>query len=1084
LPVISLTTEVNNLFGTTGIYDNPFEKGDEWERPVHFEIIEPDGINHSQDMGVRISNVFSGGNSAGNAQKTFNLYAGSRNDDINPSLNYDLFNGNARDSSGEAITEFDRFSLSPAGNDFEFAMMRDPLLQARANGLNMLYQSYRPAVVFLNGEFWGYYYIRESIDEQFIADKTNIDNISKIGILNFELPKADNNQSDIDTYMEVFDWFEDTTKTGNYDWKTKTGTPMSDDAFEKAKTFLDMENFMDYWAFQMIVANHDWPGNNTTLWRYRTDEYPDNADSLNFKDGRWRYILRDIDFAYELYTDSDPTTWVRRFNDGIFKVLLEDADDSNLQWPVSAQSTLFFRKLMSNDDFKEAFLTRITTIMNTKLNKDTIVSDISILQSLMSPVMAEQTTRWGRPANWEDEVTRFRNVVNARNGNLLGQITTYFGLTSKAMVVSVNNSASGHFIINGVEVKSASSSGQYLTGTTQTITAIPKERHHLISIKVNNDELPIENKTVSFDLTVDNTTVNIEFATTACTHHTCTECDKECKLHNCAPCNINCIQHACGVKGCPNDTCKLHVCTDCSVECNDTDCSTCKTDCLHPNRTANDCKICADNGCGVSGLTPNCSGTCAACIALCSHTYPDDCTAANCENCSYKRTAGSHIECSDCAKCTTCAVLGGRCIETLCLVCENKHATKHGFCDVCYDLGYHLCTNPCPNVFCTTNCDGKCGDCTCDLVCKNICPDATDCIPVCGTPCADNHKCKSHVCTVCDISCNFHNCTTSPCNRPCILHVCNDSRCNRTCARLVCVTPPCDRPGKPTDSNGNEGWEAIGDALIDAKEGDIITIMLNGNPIPSDILANIKNSDADVIIEVNLNVEWVNQGGELHSTLKLINNTTILPSVVFETIKNTDLIIEVVLPNDIEITIDGKTIQGNIGNFDLGIDIIINKSASTINGTNIPANSIVINFAEHGNFGFELSITITAKMLADAGLNGDNLNLFYVDSNGNVMRKGKIKRNINGSVTITIDSASSYILTETNMLATSDNQPKTSKVKVSSNVLTEANETNILPSTILPPNTGDNSKLLFWLWMLMVSVFGLGAVIYLRKFRG
>jgi hypothetical protein len=110
--------------------------------------------------------------------------------------------------------------------------------------------------------------------------------------------------------------------------------------------------------------------------------------------------------------------------------------------------------------------------------------------------------------------------------------------------------------------------------------------------------------------------------------------------------------------------------------------------------------------------------------------------------------------------------------------------------------------------------------------------------------------------------------------------------------------------------------------------------------------------------------------------------------------------IEIVLVNGLEITIDSAKITDKARSIDLNIDISIAN-----NTRNIP-----IFPKAHGEFGFEISFTLSAEQIAEAGLNGNDVHLFYVDTDGSSTNKGKIKPNADGSVTISIDRASHYVL--------------------------------------------------------------------------
>jgi len=86
--------------------------------------------------------------------------------------------------------------------------------------------------------------------------------------------------------------------------------------------------------------------------------------------------------------------------------------------------------------------------------------------------------------------------------------------------------------------------------------------------------------------------------------------------------------------------------------------------------------------------------------------------------------------------------------------------------------------------------------------------------------------------------------------------------------------------------------------------------------------------------------------------------------------------------------------------------------ATVVNDVKYPPNSIIIAPSAHGDFGFEISFTITDGMFADAGLNGNNARLFHISTDGTVTENDRVKRNSDGSAIISISHASVYILSE------------------------------------------------------------------------
>ncbi|MCL2036629.1 MAG: leucine-rich repeat domain-containing protein, partial [Oscillospiraceae bacterium] len=132
----------------------------------------------------------------------------------------------------------------------------------------------------------------------------------------------------------------------------------------------------------------------------------------------------------------------------------------------------------------------------------------------------------------------------------------------------------------------------------------------------------------------------------------------------------------------------------------------------------------------------------------------------------------------------------------------------------------------------------------------------------------------------------------------------------------------------------------------------------------------------------------------------------ILTAELLQAIRNSGAVVTIELPCGMLITIDPRTVKPNVQ--DVPISVEIESGGSHADG--IPNNSIIILPSAQGEFGFEFSFDITAEQLAEAGLNIDNAQLFYVNGNGITQQHGELTRNSDGSVTITIDRASSYVL--------------------------------------------------------------------------
>lgn len=284
---ISLLTEPGNLFDDeTGIYvigkkdgksaameaeslendANYLARGREWEKEAFIDVFDPNGEElFSSRCGIRIH----GGATRVIPQKSFSVFAreeygGKRK------FAYDLF--------GNGIGPH-KFILSSGGND-DMVKVRDYIVQKMAAEaqLDIATMKMFPCALFLNGEYWGVYYVTESYNASYLSDHYGVaeDNVVMVKQKRAgEIEVEDGNAEDIRLYHEMVQYI------CSHDMR-------DDDAYHKVCEMLDIDSFVDYYAIQIYIGNHDWPENNVALWRTR------EKNDLNiWADGRWRYMLFD-----------------------------------------------------------------------------------------------------------------------------------------------------------------------------------------------------------------------------------------------------------------------------------------------------------------------------------------------------------------------------------------------------------------------------------------------------------------------------------------------------------------------------------------------------------------------------------------------------------------------------------------------------------------------------------------------------------------------------------------------------------------------------------------------------------------------
>lgn len=242
LPVISIATDASGLFGYDEglfvpgqIYDdwldgltswtsepswrrpaNYFQRGSDWERVAHVEFFEPgNGLAFSGDMGIRVH----GGITRGQAQrKSIRFYA--RNHLGLAPVQYPLFPElTSYDGGGREVTEFHRFLIRNSGNDWGRTLYRDAYLQSLIDHWPIEKQAYRPAIHFINGEYWGVNNLRERIDAQYIATHYDV-NPDDVVILARNALLDTGTKADRDEFVQVanYAWQNDLSNKEHYDW--------------------------------------------------------------------------------------------------------------------------------------------------------------------------------------------------------------------------------------------------------------------------------------------------------------------------------------------------------------------------------------------------------------------------------------------------------------------------------------------------------------------------------------------------------------------------------------------------------------------------------------------------------------------------------------------------------------------------------------------------------------------------------------------------------------------------------------------------------------------------------------------------
>jgi hypothetical protein len=438
LAVLSLTTQPNYLFDYyTGMYTpgviweqqangtrnggapaNYKMNGMEWEKSAYLEFFERDSLQPviAQQVGIRNH----GGWSRAHPMKSIRIYA--RNSYDIDYFHHSVFPDLPHD-------KYKRILLRNSGNDWGRTMLRDAAIQAIFENMNADIQAYRPIILFLNGEYWGIHNIRERYDKYYFERTYGVDaeKIDLIEIVARTTPNA--KQGSMAHYNQLSSFLAtmNMSVSANY---------------QHAQTLMDVENFIDYQIGQIYSANTDWPGNNNDFWRLQTDSYKPYTPYGH--DGRWRWLIFDTDFGFN--GTNGPT-----HNTVAFATAANGPS-----WPNPPHSTLFLRRLLLNQEFRNHFINRFADLLNTYFLPTRVSSIIDQLSSTIAPEMAEHIRRWGRPGSysgWQNDINNMISFGIHRPSHVRQHITNHFNLAGTArLTLDVSDPAHGKIKVNTIEI--------------------------------------------------------------------------------------------------------------------------------------------------------------------------------------------------------------------------------------------------------------------------------------------------------------------------------------------------------------------------------------------------------------------------------------------------------------------------------------------------------------------------------------------------------------------------------------------------------------------------------------------------------
>jgi len=422
---------------------NYHDRGEDAERPVYVEYFDIDGnLQFAQNSGIRIH----GFASRSYRQKSFRLYASQLYDDL------DKFSGqifpNLVNGDGEKIDEFETLILRNGGTDSPSSFFRDVLTQKLVEHTSVDTQAITPVIVFLNGEYWGLYFLYERFDEGYFLNHygikpENLILLENKGVVVIGAEKERQVYQDLLFYV-----LENDLK--------------NQEVYDEISKKIDIDNFIDYQITEIFIAHQDWPDNNIKYWRTRTTT--DDSENSTVKDGRWRWLLFDTDHGF---TNTELNS-------------IDYATRTDLE-------TILLRSLINNPEFKNQFLNRFADHLNTSFKTERVIQEINYFEDLLEPEMQEQINRWhssgGSTTKWLENVEELRLFAKERPSIVIQDLIEFFDLSGSFTLTLTSDPEKGFLKVNSIEILASTPGidnpeffqGIYFQGIPIEVTAVPME---------------------------------------------------------------------------------------------------------------------------------------------------------------------------------------------------------------------------------------------------------------------------------------------------------------------------------------------------------------------------------------------------------------------------------------------------------------------------------------------------------------------------------------------------------------------------------------------------------------------------------
>ena len=369
LPIVSISTDSYKLFGSSGIITNYRSNKEEM---VNFEFYEKDGT-----LGTSfISDIkLSGMDSRERNQKSISVYL--RKKYGLKEVSYPFFNE-------ENLKTYSSILLRNSGEDPFGIRIMDAVMTKALDNVDIDLQNYRPVVVYLNGEYYGLYNLREKLNSDYVVTKYGY-NKDGIDLIKYKTP----------THGTISDFNQVVSYILNNDVRNAS-------VYEYIKSKIDIQELINYVIVEAYYGNTDL--GNIRYWK-------------SSETGKWRFMLYDLDwslwntnisFAYPINSEKVPAA---TYLASIYNMT---------------------KKLYQNSEFRDLYLKTVSSLLKNNFNKEKMNALVDKYSNEIKDEIEYHIARWKDIRSydsWQNNLKRFKDKLNIRYDTVVGRLRSEFGLS-------------------------------------------------------------------------------------------------------------------------------------------------------------------------------------------------------------------------------------------------------------------------------------------------------------------------------------------------------------------------------------------------------------------------------------------------------------------------------------------------------------------------------------------------------------------------------------------------------------------------------------------------------------------------------